>query len=150
MSTFAQAYCLTAPKVFSGIHLRTSSQEMFMNSIHNMRSEKTLLKLLSRDLQVSGLSTETFNTHYSDDIMGEMASQITSIPIVYLSVYSGADQRKHQSPASLAFMRRIHRWPVNSPYKGPVTRKMFPFDDAIMPVAKMQSGCGYSFHSFIL
>ena len=39
---------------------------------------------------------------------------------------------KKQSSASLAFMRRIHRWPVNSPHKGPVTRKMFPSDDAIM------------------
>ena len=43
-----------------------------------------------------------------------------------------ADQRKHQSSASLAFVRGIHRWPVNSPHKGPVTQKMFPFDDVIM------------------
>ena len=34
--------------------------------------------------------------------------------------------------ASLAFARGIHRWPVNSPHKGPVTRKMVPFDDVIM------------------
>ena len=46
----------------------------------------------------------------------------------------GADQRKHQSSASLAFVRGIHRWPVNSPHKGPVTRKMFPFDDVILGV----------------
>ena len=46
--------------------------------------------------------------------------------------YSGADQRKHQSSTSLAFMRGIHRSPVNSPHKRPVTRKMFPFDDVIM------------------
>ena len=44
----------------------------------------------------------------------------------------GADQRKHQSSASLAFVRGIHRWPVNSQHKGPVTRKMFPYDDVIM------------------
>ena len=43
-----------------------------------------------------------------------------------------ADQRKHQSSASLAFVRGIHRGPVNSPHKWPVTRKMFPFDNAIM------------------
>ena len=49
------------------------------------------------------------------------------------TVYSGADQRKHQSSASLAFVRGIHRWPVNSPHEGPVTQKMFPFDDVIMP-----------------
>ena len=70
--------------------------------------------------------------HYNYVIMGEMASQITSLTIVYWTVYSGVDQRKHQSPASLAFVRGIHRWPVISPHKGPVTRKMFPFDDVIM------------------
>ena len=64
--------------------------------------------------------------------MGVMASQITSLTIVYSNVYSGADQRKHQSSASLAFVRVIHRGPVNSPHKWPVTRKMFPFDDVIM------------------
>ena len=46
-------------------------------------------------------------------------------------VQSGADQRKHQSSASLAFVRGIHRWPVNSPHKWPVTRGMFPFDDVV-------------------
>ena len=70
--------------------------------------------------------------HYGDVIMGTMASQITSLIIVYSTVYSGADQRKHQSSASLAFVRGIHRGPVNSPHKWPVTRKMFPFDDVIM------------------
>ena len=67
--------------------------------------------------------------YYSYVIMSAMASRITSITIVYPNVY---DQRKHQSCASLAFVRGIHRWPVNSPHKGPVTRKMFPFDDVIM------------------
>ena len=69
--------------------------------------------------------------HYIDAIMGAMASQITSLTIVYSTVYSGAVQRKHQSSASLAFVREIHRWLVNSPHKEPVTRKMFPFDDVI-------------------
>ena len=64
--------------------------------------------------------------------MGVMASRITSVSIVYSIVCSGVDQRKHQSSASLAFVRGIHRWPVNSPHKGPVTRKMCPFDDVIM------------------
>ena len=45
------------------------------------------------------------------------ASQITSLGIVYSTVYSGVNQRKHQSSASLAFVRRIHRGPVNSPHK---------------------------------
>ena len=64
--------------------------------------------------------------------MSAMASQITSILIVYSTVCSGTDQRKHLSSASPVFVRRIHRWPVNSPHKGPVTRQMFPFDDVIM------------------
>ena len=69
--------------------------------------------------------------HYSDVILIAIASQITGVPIVYSTVCSGADRRKHQNSASLAFVRRIHRWPVNSPNKGSVTQKMFPFDDVI-------------------
>ena len=68
--------------------------------------------------------------HYSHVKMGAMAYQITSITIVYSTVYSGADQRKYQSSTSLAFVRGIHRWPVKSPHKWSGTRKMFPFDDA--------------------
>ena len=64
--------------------------------------------------------------------MGAIVSQIASFTIVYSCVYSGADQRKHQSSSSLAFVLGIHRWPVNSPHKWPVTRKMFPFDDVII------------------
>ena len=64
--------------------------------------------------------------------MGAIASQITSLTIVYSTVYSDADQRKHQSSASVAFVWGIHRGPVNSPHKWPVTRKMFPFDDVFM------------------
>ena len=70
--------------------------------------------------------------HYSHVIMGSMASQITSLAIVYLSFYSGADQSKHQSSASPAFVSGIRRRPVNYPHKGPVTWKIFPFNDVIM------------------
>ena len=70
--------------------------------------------------------------HYNDVIMRVISSQITNLTIVYSTIYSGADQRKHQSSASLAFVPGIHRSPVNSPHKCPVTRKMFPFDDVIM------------------
>ena len=70
--------------------------------------------------------------HYGDVIMGTIASQITSLMIVYSTVYSDVDQRKHQSSASLAFVRGNRRGPVNSLHKWPVTRKMFPFDDFIM------------------
>ena len=64
--------------------------------------------------------------------MTAIASLITSLTIVYSSIYSAADQSKHQSSASLVFVWGIHRGPVNSPHKWPVTRKMFPFDDVIM------------------
>ena len=63
--------------------------------------------------------------HYSDVIMGPMAFQITSLTIVYSTVYSGADQRKHQSSVSLAFVRGIHMWPVNCAHKWLATRKIF-------------------------
>ena len=72
--------------------------------------------------------------HYNDAIMSAMASPITSLTIVYSTVCSFADQRKHQSSASLTFVRGIHRRPVNSPHKRPVTRKRFPFDDVIMGI----------------
>ena len=81
------------------------------------------------------LYESTTNRHYTDVIMSTMASQIASMSIVCSTVCSGADQRKHQSSASLAFVREIHRWPVDSPHKGPVTRKIFPFNDVIIGVA---------------
>ena len=57
--------------------------------------------------------------------MGAMASQINTLTIICSTVYSGADHRKHQSSASLAFVWGIHRCPVNSRHKGPVTQKIF-------------------------
>ena len=81
---------------------------------------------------------DIFGRHCDDVVMGAMASQITSLTIVYSIVYSGRDQSKHQSSASLAFVRGIHRGPVNSPQKGPVTRKMFPFDDVIVELMEIQ------------
>ena len=67
--------------------------------------------------------------HYNDVIMGTIATLIANFTIVYSTVYSDADQRKHQSSAALAF---VHRGPVNILHNWPVTRKMFPFHDAIM------------------
>ena len=76
--------------------------------------------------------------------MGTIASQITSFTIVYSTFYSDADQRKHQSSASLAFVWGSHRRRVNSPHKWPATRKMFPFDDVIMHTLKTQTFCSMS------
>ena len=64
--------------------------------------------------------------------MSVMMPQITSLTNVYSTDYSGVNQRKHQSSVSLAFVRGIHQWLMNSPHKGPVTWNMFPFDDIIM------------------
>ena len=72
--------------------------------------------------------------HYSDVIKGAMASQITGVSIACSTVCSGADQRKYQSSSSLAFVKAIHRRPVDSPHKGPVRRKMLSFDDVIMAI----------------
>ena len=88
-----------------------------------------------------GIDMYNFCTaHYDDVIMCAITSQITSLTIVYSTVYSDADQRKHQSSASLAFVWGIDRGPVNSPHKWPVTRKMFPFDDVIMPLPRCHMG----------
>ena len=83
-------------------------------------------------------------SHYIHVVMSAIASQITSLKIVYSTVYSGADQRKHQSSASLAFVRAIHRWPVNSQHKWPVTRKMFPYDDVVIWCSTIRSRDLYS------
>ena len=72
-------------------------------------------------------------------IMSAMASEITCVSILYSSVCSGADKRKHQISASLVIVRGIHRWPVNCPPKGSVKRKTFPFDDVIMNVREFCS-----------
>ena len=41
---------------------------------------------------------------------------VTSLTIIYSTIYSGTDQRKHQSSAPLVFVGGIHRWHVNSPH----------------------------------
>ena len=85
--------------------------------------------------------------HFDDAIMWAMASQITSLTFVYSTINSGTDQRKQQSSASLAFVRGIHRSPVNSPHKGPVTRQMFPFDYGIMLVLALLLSSFWKAHS---
>ena len=85
--------------------------------------------------------------HYNDVIMSAMTSHITSLMIVCSTVYSDRDQRKHQSSALLAFVREIHLWSLNSPQKGPVTRRKFPFDDVIMVTAAHTEPSTY--HSYL-
>ena len=99
------------------------------------------IKLGTRRVSYENVGTlniqKNWTQHYSGVIMSAIASQITRFTIVYSSVYSAATQRKHQSFAQLAFVRGIHRWPVNSPHKGPVSRNMFPFDGVIMNSRKI-------------
>ena len=95
---------------------------------HTENKYVVLTKGMSRYFPIDLQTTE----HYNDVMMGAIASQITSLTIVFSTVYSDADQRNHQSSVPLAFVQGIHRGPVNSPHKWPVTRKMFPFDGVIM------------------
>ena len=78
------------------------------------------------------LCSRELSFHYSDVIMIAIAFQISSVSIVCSIVSSCADQRSHESSASLAFVMGIHRWPVDSTHKRPVTWKMFLFDNVIM------------------
>ena len=74
--------------------------------------------------------SEVHKTHYSDVMMNPMASLTTGVSIASSAVCSGTNKK------NIKVLRYwplwIHRWPVNSPYKWPVMRKMFPFDDVIM------------------
>ena len=93
--------------------------------------------IFTRDLDLACIVADSAASHYNNVIMSAMASQITSLTIVYSTVYSGTDQRQRQSSESLAFVRRSQPWPVNSPHKGPVTQKMFSFDDVIMVIQSL-------------
>ena len=78
--------------------------------------------------------------HYGDVIMGTMASQFTSLTIVYSTFYSGVDQRKHQSPTSLAFVRGIPR--TNGQLRG----KCFHFiTSSCDTIQRFDLNSGYSF-----
>ena len=100
-----------------------------MHSYPSGFSDANIHCLYSDDLRTC---LSTICHHCNDVIMSALASQITSLTVVYSGVCSRTDQRKHQNSASLAFVRGIHRWPMNSLHKGPVTRKVFSFDDVIM------------------
>ena len=118
--------------IFDGCHRSwvTATPVIYERDIQWVTSLFTMVTNWEMPEQVTLLRTAPY--HYSDVLMGAKASQSNSLTIVYSTVYSGTDQRIHQNSALLAFVRGIHRWPVNSPRKGPVTRKMIPFDDVIM------------------
>ena len=118
-------------KLFFSAWLHTWIRVHYRWVLQTEAENKTYMyRICNRALETSVQNISVI--HYDDVIMGARASQITSLVIVYSTVCSGADQSKHQRSASLAFVWGIHRGPVNSPHKWPVTRKMFPFEDVIM------------------
>ena len=126
-------------KVFHSTHLRPILHEMLKILIlrislwiTNLWLQLPLWGVMRGQVVNQGNIFSHF--HYNDVIMSMIASQITSLKIVYTTVYSDTDQRKYQSSVSLAFVWGNHRGPVNSPHKWPVTWKMFPFYDVIMPL----------------
>ena len=113
---------ITMVYTFLCTHIVTPSIMLFIGIILLL----LCLQFQSRDYWWSILPIPCINPHYSDVLKSTMESQTAGGSIVYSSVCSGADQRKQQSSAALVFVRGIHRSPMNSPHKGPVTRKMFP------------------------
>ena len=79
--------------------------------------------------------------YYSDVIMGAMVSLLTSLTIVYSTLYSGADERKHQSSASLVFLSEFTV--TGEFHKGPIMQKMLPFDDVIIHISAPTGCTGY-------
>ena len=92
-----------------------------MRSVNRRYENRTLPYILQARSVATCVRNNDVMLHYDDVIMGTVASQITSLTIVYSTVYSDTDQRKHQSSASLAFVWGIHRGPVNSPHKWPAS-----------------------------
>ena len=139
LSAFLKFFTIFLISAVNGICI-LAFRSLYENTISLLFHEKIITyhcggnASLRNHVRLFGLTVryQITGTHYSDVIMSTISSLISSLTIVYSTVYSDADQRKHQSPASLAFVRGIHRRPVNSPHKWPVTRKMFPFDDVIM------------------
>ena len=120
---------------FNMRYLRQLSRQLASNYLtfnkknHTGTNEELMCRYVHRPICMLVCSGETQNLVSIYMIfMNAVASQITSLTIVYSSVYWDVDQRKHQSSASLAFVRS----PVNSPHKGPVTRNVLPFDDVII------------------
>ena len=114
--------------LISVMHVHSVMQFLWPEVMHGIVKKSVILGFVA----VLLLGAQSWTWHYSDVIMGVTASLITSLTRVYSTIHASSDRRKHQSSASLAFVRGIHRWLVNSPHKWPVMRKIFPFDDVIM------------------
>ena len=102
--------------------LQQCFQLLIINLLYVAPQISESIACLSMPQFMGTLSPHIIYYRYDDVIMSAMTSQITSLTIVYSIAYLSADQWKYQSSALLAFVRRIHRKPENSPQKGPVTR----------------------------
>ena len=100
----------------------------FFYAINNLYVQQAIIALQ----RISSITPFVPKQRYNDFIMGAMAYQVTGVWVVWSTVCAGVYQRKHQNSVSLDFLRGIHRWPMDSAHKGPVTQKMFPFDDLFM------------------
>ena len=109
----------------------TQCRMKFPNFTGGALNVTILVKFDIRSLSGEHTYAHSFN-HYTDVIISAMASQITSSTIVYPTVYSRRKSKKTSKLHAAGLCEGIHRWPVNSAHKGPVKRKMFPFDDVIM------------------
>ena len=122
--------------------VETLSKSLCLIDLKNRRTQSQTIPIYISlnmfKLLLTYVYTHAQTHYYNDVIMGAIASQITSLTIVYSIVYSDADQRKRQSSASVAFVRGIHR----------DRRKMFPFDDVIMDYIYMLL-CLYSTVNFL-
>ena len=118
--TFSTGFKLSNVFLMCIVKLLSNMNEIPGKGENNQRDvSQGLCSIYTKRTCVHIESQKVIKYHYCDVIMCAIASQITSLTSVYSTVNSFADQRKHQSSASLAFVRGIHRWPVNSPYKGP-------------------------------
>ena len=87
-------------------------KQIFVSLVSYIQSRPSLASI--PNITIGSCGSKHFllqQSHYSNVIMSVMVSQITGVSIVCSNVCSGVDQRKHQSSASLAFERGIHRLP---------------------------------------
>ena len=112
--------------------LKSSATPQFVQQLAQANNKYNIKAPHHRPLRDSQRDSNANSLHWRHNEHDDVSNHQPHDCLAYSTVYSGADQRKHQSSASLAFVPGIHRWPMNSPHKGPVTRIMFPFDDVIM------------------
>ena len=99
---------------------------------HQMETFSTLLALCTGNSPVNSPQTGQWRGALMFSLWARWRLKSPASRLFTQPFIQGTDQRKRQSSSSLAFVRGIHRWPVNSPRKRTATRKRFPFDDIIM------------------